>query len=381
MKVSVLMITYNHEEFIEEAIESVLMQKTNFEYELVIGEDCSTDNTRNIVKAYKEKYPNIIKLNLQESNVRGRKNFISTFSLCRGEYIALLEGDDYWIDEYKLQKQVDFLDTNTDFTYCGHSYKRYYQDSQSYLGKIMYDDEEFILDDLLIADISNEGNKFILRTFTVMFRKYILDNPPSIWDKVPYGDYLIQILALEKGKGKALKDIMGVYRINENSITQKNAREFLKLNIQLRKYILGYVSDEYKSYVQESINNKILKDGYFELVDNFRSNIYDKEIVDYFFKNDLKNIGVYGVGTLGNLLISKLEGSNIVISYFIDKNMVSSGGKVIIKPDNIEGDLNVDAIIVTPTYDFDNIKKSLEMKVVNTKIISLQDVLIEDISC
>ncbi len=113
--VSVLMITYNHEKYITQAIDSVLKQKTNFEFEIVIGEDCSTDRTREIILEYKSRHSDKIKLLLQETNKGAIQNFIDTFRLCNGEYIAFLEGDDYWIDPYKLQKQVDFLEANPDY--------------------------------------------------------------------------------------------------------------------------------------------------------------------------------------------------------------------------------------------------------------------------
>ena len=103
------MITYNHEKFIAEAIEGVVMQKTNFQFELVIGEDCSTDNTRAICIEYQKKYPDIIRLRLPETNQGMMLNWINNINSGRGKYIALCDGDDYWTDPYKLQKQVDFM--------------------------------------------------------------------------------------------------------------------------------------------------------------------------------------------------------------------------------------------------------------------------------
>lgn len=109
------MITYNHEKYLSHALDSILMQKVNFEFEIVVGEDCSTDNTRRILLDYNNKYPHLFRLILQKSNVGSEINLIETISACKGQYIAYLEGDDYWTDECKLQKQVDFLDSNPDF--------------------------------------------------------------------------------------------------------------------------------------------------------------------------------------------------------------------------------------------------------------------------
>jgi len=109
---SVCIITYNHKTYISQAIEGALMQKTNFDFELVIGEDCSIDGTQEIVFEYAKKYPDIIKVITSDKNVGAISNFIRTLNACQGKYIAICEGDDYWTDPYKLQKQVDFLEAN-----------------------------------------------------------------------------------------------------------------------------------------------------------------------------------------------------------------------------------------------------------------------------
>lgn len=120
--VSVKMITYNHAPFIANAIECVLKQKTNFPFELVIGEDCSTDGTREIVFEYQKKYPDIIRVITSEQNVGMKKNGYRTTKACRGKYIAFCEGDDYWHHPEKLQKQVDYLESNEE---CGLVYSSY----------------------------------------------------------------------------------------------------------------------------------------------------------------------------------------------------------------------------------------------------------------
>ncbi|MDD2284078.1 MAG: glycosyltransferase [Paludibacter sp.] len=114
--VSVYMITYNHEPYIAQAIEGVLIQETDFSIELVIGEDCSTDRTREIVLEYQKKHPDIIRVITSEKNVGAKKNGNRTRPLCRGKYIAFCEGDDYWHHPKKLQKQVDYLEAHPE---CG----------------------------------------------------------------------------------------------------------------------------------------------------------------------------------------------------------------------------------------------------------------------
>ena len=113
-KVSVFMITYNHEKYIAEALDSILMQKTDFDFDIVIGEDCSTDATRRIVLEYSRKYPDKIKLLLHNVNVGFISNMMYVLEACTGKYVAMCEGDDYWTDPFKLQKQVDFLEASLD---------------------------------------------------------------------------------------------------------------------------------------------------------------------------------------------------------------------------------------------------------------------------
>jgi len=116
--VSVCIITYNQERFIGQGIEGVLMQECNFPFELVIGEDFSTDSTRQICEEYAKKYHNIIRLLPSEKNLGGMVNFVRTLQACNGKYIAICEGDDYWIDPHKLDKQVKFLEQNINCTAC-----------------------------------------------------------------------------------------------------------------------------------------------------------------------------------------------------------------------------------------------------------------------
>lgn len=114
------MITYNHEAYIEQAVRGVMMQETDFEYELIIGEDCSTDNTRDVVLRLKEEFPDKIRLILHPQNVGMMQNFIDVYDAADGNYIALCEGDDYWTSEAKLQKQVNFLKEHPECSICFH---------------------------------------------------------------------------------------------------------------------------------------------------------------------------------------------------------------------------------------------------------------------
>jgi len=119
---SVVCITYNHEKFIAQAIDGFLMQKTDFPIEIIIHDDCSTDNTKKIIKNYANKYPELIKTIYQTENQysQGNKPLKFILPLCRGKYIAQCEGDDFWVDSRKLQIQVDFLEANPDYVISSH---------------------------------------------------------------------------------------------------------------------------------------------------------------------------------------------------------------------------------------------------------------------
>src|SRR6266478_192430 len=120
MKVSVMMITYNHQRFIAQALESILAQAVNFDYEIVVGEDCSTDETRNVLMDFYRRYPDRIVPLLRNPNLGVMGNLEATLRECRGQYLALLEGDDYWTSGDKLQRQADFLDSHPDYAVCCH---------------------------------------------------------------------------------------------------------------------------------------------------------------------------------------------------------------------------------------------------------------------
>lgn len=118
--VSIAMITYNHEKYVEKAIKSVLMQEVNFQYEIVIGDDASQDNTKEIIKKYVEKYPNLFKPILREKNLGAIENLLDVSKNCSGKYYILLEGDDYWTDKNKLQEQVDYLEKHQECIATAH---------------------------------------------------------------------------------------------------------------------------------------------------------------------------------------------------------------------------------------------------------------------
>ena len=250
--VSVNMVTYNHEKYISQAIKGVLMQKTNFAIQLVIGEDCSTDATREICLRYKEKYPDIIKLVLQEKNVGSKQNAIDTLTACDGKYIASCDGDDYWTDKHKLQKQVDFLEANPDFNICCHN-AIHLNESK----KILITPKTLITTEFTQEDIANHN--FIL-TLTVVYRAaaVCVDKLPQGFFNSKSSDFFIFMLVSQYGKIKYLPDIMAVYRRHDAGIWTGQAKEIgFKDSIAAHK---SFIQEKNTSYeVRENLKHNLVR--------------------------------------------------------------------------------------------------------------------------
>lgn len=207
------MITYNHEAFIAEAIESVLMQKGDFDLELVIGEDCSTDGTLSIIEKYQQRFPGVIRVVTSTYNVGAQLNFVRAYEACKGEYIAMLEGDDYWIDELKLQKQVDFLDKNRSYSICFHNMKVIHEGDD----KIIMSNPINQKTDLDIGDLAERN---YITTASCVFKNKLVVNFPDWFYQAVAGDYCLHMLNAREGRIKYLPDVMGVYRVHEGGMWQ-----------------------------------------------------------------------------------------------------------------------------------------------------------------
>lgn len=213
---SICIIAYNHVTYIKEAVEGVLMQKVNFPWELVIADDFSTDGTREIILEYKVKYPDIIKLILQEKNVGAAQNWIDLITYPKSKYIAYFEGDDYWTDPLKLQKQVDFMEANENYSYCCTKFSVLNDNTK----KISEDERFSIYSDGYVneTEITKENlfDPYISHTLTVVYRNHLLTNQDL---KQPYfKDIFMFMCLLQKGNGKFLNFNSSVYRLNDNSI-------------------------------------------------------------------------------------------------------------------------------------------------------------------
>jgi len=265
------MITYNHENYIRDAIEGVLMQKTSFPIELVIGEDCSTDNTRAICIEYQQKYPEIIRLLLPEKNLGANKNFINTLAACKGKYIALCEGDDYWTDPYKLQKQVDFLENNPEYGLVYTDYNRLYQKTGTIIKNFLQNKKYVIEDGVIFDKLMNFQN--ISQVCTVVFRKNIIyeyfDFNAMVERKWQLGDLPLLLTFAKHSKIKYLNESTATYRVLEESASNtKNYEKKHELHKSIYDVFLFY-ADKYNCSEQIKQNIKIkqyqafLKDALF----------------------------------------------------------------------------------------------------------------------
>jgi glycosyltransferase involved in cell wall biosynthesis len=292
MKVSVLMLAYNHEKFIAQALDSVLMQQVDFNYEIVIGEDCSTDNTREILIRYQQEYPDKIRLLLPEKNLGMHDNFIQTFKACRGDYIALLEGDDYWTSPYKLQKQVDLLDAHADYTICFHSALVLYQDGSKGWCFPPENQEKkvFTLEDLL--SLSN-----IMATASIMFRQgFIHEFPDWIYD-VDFVDWILQILLAQHGNIGYIDETMSVYRIHpQGNWSRKSQIEGLLEITNLYQYLSNYLDSKYQKNVRVTLSQHYINLSINYIKNGDRKNA--RKYVNKWLLNDLLNNRALSAGLL-----------------------------------------------------------------------------------
>ena len=209
---SVCLITYNHVKYIEQAIEGVLMQQTDFSFDLIIADDFSIDGTREIVINYKKKYPALIKLILQQKNVGAAQNWIELITTPSAKYIAYFEGDDYWTDPLKLQKQVDFLEANNDYAICFHRVHELRTGEDIRLSTLNNSTEEetYTVEDLAVDNF--------IHTPSVIFRNDLIKKFPDWFVDSPVGDYPLHMLNARFGKIKYFPECMAVYRRHENGI-------------------------------------------------------------------------------------------------------------------------------------------------------------------
>ena len=273
---SVCMITYGHEKFIEQSIEGVLMQECNFEIELIISNDNSPDKTDEIIKKILQNHPKskIIKYTKHEKNLGMMPNFTWTLKQAKGDYIALCEGDDYWTDPYKLQKQVDFMEKNKEYSICFHSVLIDDSIQKTTYVSGLSKSVDFEEDQILL--------KKIIHTVSFVFRKDLL-NVDFLENLNVFGvDRLLVLLLSEKGKLYFINDIMAVYRIHEGGISNNNHNKMFVENYNL-KFIQQYEFFKRRFPKQKKASNIKIIDHCFVLINYYFDN-HNVKVFKYIVK-------------------------------------------------------------------------------------------------
>ncbi|MEO6731336.1 MAG: glycosyltransferase [Ferruginibacter sp.] len=240
--VSICCVTYNHESFIKQCLDGFVMQQTNFLFEILVHEDASTDITAKILREYESKYPQLFRCVYQTENQFLKQNTLINilFPMARGKYIALCEGDDYWTDEYKLQKQVDFLEANEDYAICFHRVYELKEEKELKLSNLNTSEKEETY------TIENLANGNFIHTPSVVFRNGLIKEFPAWFFKSPVGDYPLSMLNAGQGKIKYLPEPMSVYRHSVGGIWGAKASIYQITNFVI---VIDYLIAEFESNI------------------------------------------------------------------------------------------------------------------------------------
>lgn len=268
--VTVVCITYKHEEFIAQALDSFLMQKTNFKFKVFVGEDCGPDGTADIIREYAAKYPNIIVPFLRENNMGAQRNLIDMCQQATSPYIALCEGDDYWVDAYKLQKQVDYMEAHPEIRVCctqteivapeDWHLRSWYKPMPD--GKLLLPDSTPGYKRFPTFTPSQILNINVAHTSTHFYRwNYDLTYPDWYFEGI-IGDTPLLLMQLGNTSLGHIPEITSAYRINEGSIFFNKNRElhFLNTRRDMIRYLSGlcdYVVTQFTNYPVEAIKNRL----------------------------------------------------------------------------------------------------------------------------
>jgi glycosyltransferase involved in cell wall biosynthesis len=243
------MCAYNHGKYIAQAIEGVIQQKTSFKFRLIIGEDCSTDNTRQIIENYRKENPLILKVYYHDKNIGPVENSKILFAEVKAKYIALCDGDDYWTDPYKLQKQVSFLEKYPDFSICFHNARILNEDYPETLSFSNRPDQKEIseFDDLAKGEF--------IYTPTCVFRTENFRKFPQKYYRF-INNYTLDLHNAQYGKIKYLNEAMCVYRIHRGGIWSTVMREKTLMNqLPTYKFYPKYFDKKYRHYFIGHLRN------------------------------------------------------------------------------------------------------------------------------
>lgn len=215
--VSVCCISFNQAPYIRQCLEGIIMQKTTFPFEIILNDDASADGTAEIIKEYQRRFPDLLKPLFHSENQysKGIRTILATFCYprCQGKYIAICEGDDYWTDPLKLQKQVDFMEAHPAYSMCFHKVE-------------IKNELELNPDDLLFCKIEDRDysatelfERWIVQTASTLFRKEVIQYKISGENRVVVGDQILVLRSAQLGKIRGMSDCMSVYRVHSQGVT------------------------------------------------------------------------------------------------------------------------------------------------------------------
>lgn len=287
VKVSIIMLAYNIGKYVETAIKGVVRQKTDYRIQLVIAEDCSTDNTLDICIRYKNLYPDIITLIKHEKNAGLQRNFMDAHQHCIGEYIAICDGDDYWISQYKLQRMTDFMDVHPDFAICFHRVINYYEEDGS---KSLSNGGQ-----KQICNITDLAQSNFITNSSSLFRRNYYQEVPEWFAQISLCDYAMHMLNAQHGKIFYFKQPMAVYRKHSNGIWSERATE-KKINgaLHVRELLLEHFKDleeSYKGLRHAYLNIALTLIRYYRSTNNEKMvSETEKRILHYFPEWDVEDL-------------------------------------------------------------------------------------------
>ncbi|MBP3818132.1 MAG: glycosyltransferase [Butyrivibrio sp.] len=313
--ISVVIATYNHQDYIEEAINSVLMQKGNFTYEVLIGEDCSVDNTRKVLKKIEKKLPKNFKIYYREKNMGGygENNFLDLYMRMTGRYYIVLEGDDFWVDEYKLEKQFNFLENNREYIAVAHN--TIVVNKNGELINENYPEckkDEYLIEDYAQGILPGQTTTILMRnyiTFPMFDYRLISSNQP--------GDRKKAFLLVANGRIKCMQEKMSAYRHVTDSGSSFSART-KRCSVDYNDVLTFYYSlNEYAVRCKLNLNvikitEKMLFEYMIKCAIMRRANVNLFHLIIHFtkseYKSELYKVTIFFIGKILKRLCYRLLG-------------------------------------------------------------------------
>lgn len=295
--VSIVCITYNHEKYITDAIESFLQQKTDFKYEIIIHDDASTDQTSEIIKEYETQYPDIIQGIYEKENQYSKKKIRfmeNVYSLCRGRYLAFCEGDDFWIDIGKLQIQVEWMESHPEYSLTSHNALLWnYSEGKVKSMNPFSSDKEVSVEETVMQ---YNGN---LPTASMVARREVVKHFKRFME-YSVGDFILQLCSLKEGKIYYFNRIMSVYRyMHTDSWCEKfshNSEHHISHCVEMTKFLEEYdryTHFIYSKYIRSRIHlyiHSIMNQGQENFLKVMEKKGLNAQGKDFFYWNEIKRI-------------------------------------------------------------------------------------------